>query len=49
MGIVFRAIRENGDVVALKVIKPGLVADEKTALGASPARRARPARSTIRT
>ncbi len=31
MGIVFRAIREDGDVVALKVIKPGLVADEKTA------------------
>jgi serine/threonine protein kinase len=31
MGIVFRAIREDGAVVALKVIKPGLVADEKTA------------------
>ena len=27
MGIVFRAIREDGAVVALKVIKPGLVAD----------------------
>src|SRR3954452_4012023 len=27
MGIVFRAIHENGGVVALKVIKPGLVAD----------------------
>ena len=31
MGVVFRAIREDGAVVALKVIKPGLVADEKTA------------------
>jgi serine/threonine protein kinase len=31
MGIVFRAIREDGAVVALKVIKPGLVADERTA------------------
>jgi len=31
MGIVFRAIREDGAVVALKVIKPGLVADEHTA------------------
>ena len=31
MGIVFRAIRDDGAVVALKVIKPGLVADEKTA------------------
>jgi serine/threonine protein kinase len=29
MGIVFRAIREDGAVVALKVLKPGLVADEK--------------------
>ncbi|MEO8686785.1 MAG: serine/threonine-protein kinase [Solirubrobacteraceae bacterium] len=28
MGIVFRAIREDGAVVALKVLKPGLVADE---------------------
>jgi serine/threonine protein kinase len=27
MGIVFRAIREDGVVVALKVLKPGLVAD----------------------
>ena len=31
MGIVFRAIHENGGVVALKVIKPGLVADANTA------------------
>ena len=31
MGIVFRAIRDDGEVVALKVIKPGLVRDEKTA------------------
>ncbi len=31
MGIVFRAIRDDGAVVALKVIKPGLVADAKTA------------------
>jgi serine/threonine protein kinase len=31
MGIVFRAIRDDGAVVALKVIKPGLVADEHTA------------------
>ena len=29
MGIVFRAVREDGAVVALKVLKPGLVADEK--------------------
>jgi eukaryotic-like serine/threonine-protein kinase len=29
MGIVFRAIREDGAVVALKVLKPGLVSDEK--------------------
>jgi serine/threonine protein kinase len=29
MGIVFRAIREDGAVVALKVLKPGLVRDEK--------------------
>jgi serine/threonine protein kinase len=28
MGIVFRAIREDGAVVALKVLKPGLVRDE---------------------
>jgi serine/threonine protein kinase len=28
MGIVFRAVREDGAVVALKVLKPGLVADE---------------------
>jgi serine/threonine-protein kinase len=28
MGIVFRAIREDGAVVALKVLKPGLVSDE---------------------
>ena len=31
MGIVFRAVRDDGAVVALKVIKPGLVRDEKTA------------------
>src|SRR5829696_1067595 len=31
MGIVFRAIRDDGAVVALKVIKPGLVRDERTA------------------
>src|SRR5215218_10144284 len=31
MGIVFRAIREDGVVVALKVIKPGLVTDVNTA------------------
>ena len=31
MGIVFRAIRDDGALVALKVIKPGLVRDEKTA------------------
>jgi serine/threonine protein kinase len=31
MGIVFRAIRDDGSVVALKVIKPGLVRDERTA------------------
>jgi serine/threonine protein kinase len=31
MGIVFRAIRDDGAVVALKVIKPGLVADERSA------------------
>ena len=31
MGIVFRAIREDGAVVALKVLKPGLVADENAA------------------
>jgi serine/threonine protein kinase len=28
MGIVFRAVREDGAVVALKVLKPALVADE---------------------
>ena len=28
MGIVFRAVREDGAVVALKVLKPGLVNDE---------------------
>ncbi len=28
MGIVFRAVREDGAVVALKVLKPGLVRDE---------------------
>ena len=28
MGIVFRAIHEDGAVVALKVLKPGLVRDE---------------------
>ena len=28
MGFVFRAVREDGAVVALKVLKPGLVADE---------------------
>ena len=31
MGIVFRAIREDGKVVALKVLKPGLVADASAA------------------
>jgi serine/threonine protein kinase len=31
MGIVFRAIRDDGSVVALKVIKPGLVRDDRTA------------------
>jgi serine/threonine-protein kinase len=31
MGIVFRAIREDGMVVALKVLKPGLVADAHAA------------------
>jgi serine/threonine protein kinase len=31
MGIVFRAIREDGAVVALKVLKPGLVADPNAA------------------
>jgi serine/threonine protein kinase len=31
MGVVFRAIREDGAVVALKVLKPALVADEKAA------------------
>jgi serine/threonine protein kinase len=31
MGIVFRAIHEDGGVVALKVIKPGLVTDVNTA------------------
>src|SRR5215210_4766296 len=31
MGIVFRAIRDDGAVVALKVLKPGLVKDEKAA------------------
>ncbi len=31
MGIVFRAIHDDGSVVALKVIKPGLVRDEKAA------------------
>ena len=41
MGIVFRAVREDGAVVALKVLKPGLVRDEN-ATRASPARRAPP-------
>jgi serine/threonine-protein kinase len=31
MGIVFRAIREDGAVVALKVLKPGLVSDPNAA------------------
>ena len=31
MGIVFRAIHEDGAVVALKVLKPGLVADTNAA------------------
>jgi serine/threonine-protein kinase len=31
MGIVFRAIREDGTVVALKVLKPALVADAEAA------------------
>ena len=48
MGIVFRAIHEDGAVVALKVLKPGLVAT-RTRPAASPARRAPPPRSTTRT
>ena len=47
MGQVFRAIHEDGAIVALKVLKPGLVA-RRAVRGASCARRAPPPRSTTR-